>query len=187
MIPAKITSEAQDLQNYLQAQQNWSSSLSDVTKPPTILSFLRGSCRLCTPSLPGTTLDTLWKYTITLKSTPLLIDKLEIYMHAADCLVNLFEARYAGEVHVNEPTWSLILPQICMETINFFLKTKQKQSLYNPSNNLLLSMIFCELFPELQSSMFLFIMVKYILGTSYQGTNLINFSSITAPWFSSER
>ena len=65
-------------------------------------------------------------------------------------------------------------------------KTKQKQSLYNPSNNLLLSMIFCELFPELQSSMFLFIMVKYILGTSYQGTNLINFSSITAPWFSSE-
>ena len=38
MIPAKMTSEPQDLQNYLQAPQNWSPSLSDVTKPPAILS-----------------------------------------------------------------------------------------------------------------------------------------------------
>jgi len=32
-IPAKMTSEPQDLQNYLQAPQNWSPSLNDVTKP----------------------------------------------------------------------------------------------------------------------------------------------------------
>ena len=32
MIPAKMISEPQDLQNYLQAPQNWSPSLSDVTK-----------------------------------------------------------------------------------------------------------------------------------------------------------
>ena len=58
MIPAKMISEPQDLQNYLQAPQNWSPSLSDVTKPPAILSprparrsFLRGSWRLCTPFL----------------------------------------------------------------------------------------------------------------------------------------
>jgi len=38
MIPAKMISEPQDLQNYLQAPQNWSPSLSDVTKPPAILS-----------------------------------------------------------------------------------------------------------------------------------------------------
>ena len=38
MIPAKMTSEPQDLQNYLQAPQNWSPSLNDVTKPPAILS-----------------------------------------------------------------------------------------------------------------------------------------------------
>ena len=38
MIPAKMTSEPQDLQNYLQAPQNWSPSLSDVTKPTAILS-----------------------------------------------------------------------------------------------------------------------------------------------------
>ena len=38
MIPAKMTSEPQDLQKYLQAPQNWSPSLSDVTKPPAILS-----------------------------------------------------------------------------------------------------------------------------------------------------
>ena len=38
MILAKMTSEPQDLQNYLQALQNWSPSLSDVTKPPAILS-----------------------------------------------------------------------------------------------------------------------------------------------------
>ena len=38
MIPAKITSEPQDLQNYLQAPQNLSPNLSDVTKPPAILS-----------------------------------------------------------------------------------------------------------------------------------------------------
>ena len=38
MIPAKMTSEPQDLQNYLQAPQNWSHSLHDVTKPPAILS-----------------------------------------------------------------------------------------------------------------------------------------------------
>jgi len=38
MILAKITSEPQDLQNYLQALQNWSPSLRDVTKPPIILS-----------------------------------------------------------------------------------------------------------------------------------------------------
>ena len=38
MIPAKMSSEPQDLQNYLQAPQNWSPSLSDVTKPPAILS-----------------------------------------------------------------------------------------------------------------------------------------------------
>ena len=38
MIPAKITSEPQDLQNYLQAPQNWSPSLSDVPKPTAILS-----------------------------------------------------------------------------------------------------------------------------------------------------
>ena len=37
MILAKMTSEPQDLQNYLQAPQNWSPSL--------------GSWRLCTPSL----------------------------------------------------------------------------------------------------------------------------------------
>ena len=36
--PAKMTSEPQDLQNYLQAPQNWFPSLSDVTKPPAILS-----------------------------------------------------------------------------------------------------------------------------------------------------
>ena len=41
MIPAKMISEHQDLQNYLQAPQNWSPSLSDVTKPPAIL-FLLG-------------------------------------------------------------------------------------------------------------------------------------------------
>ena len=38
MIPAKIPSEPQDLQNYLRAPQNLSPSLSDVTKPPAILS-----------------------------------------------------------------------------------------------------------------------------------------------------
>ena len=38
MVPAKMTSEPQDLQNSLQAPQNWSPSLSDVTKPPAILS-----------------------------------------------------------------------------------------------------------------------------------------------------
>ena len=38
MIPAKMTSEPQDSQNYLQAPQNWSPGLSDVTKPPAILS-----------------------------------------------------------------------------------------------------------------------------------------------------
>ena len=38
MIPAKMTSEPPDLQNYLQAPQNWSPSLSDVTNPPAILS-----------------------------------------------------------------------------------------------------------------------------------------------------
>ena len=38
MIPAKMISEPQDLQNYLQAPQTWSPSLSDVTKPPAILS-----------------------------------------------------------------------------------------------------------------------------------------------------
>ena len=38
MIPAKMTSEPQDLQNYLQALKNWSHSLCDVTKPPAILS-----------------------------------------------------------------------------------------------------------------------------------------------------
>ena len=38
MIPAKMTSEPQDLQNYLQAPQNWSPSLCDVTKPSAILS-----------------------------------------------------------------------------------------------------------------------------------------------------
>ena len=38
MIPAKMISEPQDLQNYLQAPQNWSPSLSDVTKPTAILS-----------------------------------------------------------------------------------------------------------------------------------------------------
>jgi len=38
MIPAKMTFEPPDLQNYLQAPQNWSPSLRDVTKPPAILS-----------------------------------------------------------------------------------------------------------------------------------------------------
>ena len=38
MIPAKMASEPQDLQNYLQAPQNWSPSLIDVTKPTAILS-----------------------------------------------------------------------------------------------------------------------------------------------------
>ena len=37
-IPAKMTSEPQDLQNYLQAPQNWSPSLCDVTKTSAILS-----------------------------------------------------------------------------------------------------------------------------------------------------
>ena len=36
-IPAKMTSEPQYLQNYLQAPQNWSPSLCDVTKFPAIL------------------------------------------------------------------------------------------------------------------------------------------------------
>ena len=39
MIPAKMISKPQDLQNYLPALQNWSPSLSDVTKPPAILSL----------------------------------------------------------------------------------------------------------------------------------------------------
>ena len=38
MILAKMTSVPPDLQNYLQAPQNWSPSLHDVTKPPPILS-----------------------------------------------------------------------------------------------------------------------------------------------------
>ena len=38
MIPAKMTSEPKDLQNYLQAPKNWSPSLSDAPKPPAILS-----------------------------------------------------------------------------------------------------------------------------------------------------
>ena len=38
MIPAKMTSEPQDLQNYLQAPQNWPPSLNDAPKPPAILS-----------------------------------------------------------------------------------------------------------------------------------------------------
>ena len=38
MIPAKMTSEPPDLQNYPQAPQNWSPSLRDVTEPPAILS-----------------------------------------------------------------------------------------------------------------------------------------------------
>ena len=36
----KFSSEPQDLQNYLQAPQNWSPTLCDVTKPPAILSPL---------------------------------------------------------------------------------------------------------------------------------------------------
>jgi len=36
MIPAKMTSEPSDLQNYLHAPQNWFPSLRDVTKPTAI-------------------------------------------------------------------------------------------------------------------------------------------------------
>ena len=52
-------------------------------------------------------------------------------------------------------------------TVDFF--TYLHGDLVNISNFLnFFSMVICEWYPELQSSMYIFIMVKYILGTSYQ-------------------